>query len=324
MKKSGIIRLAVIIVSSLILIFVTAVLLTERVQGLQADSVQKKTRAMYDAAVSTESVKTVDTVVFEEDTDQSKQGTETAELLKAEEHESPVPSIAGDMLELYETNPDLVGWIKAGDRIDYPVVLGDNRYYLKHDFYGKRTSNGNIFMNEANTLFPRDDIWLIHGHNMKSGAMFGTLKKFMKYEYLCRYPVITFRTIYDTEDVYYTPVAAFNASMHVDNRDYFNLVRIQFDDDSVDPNAPVTVPAEGATKRKSAEFHAYLDEIRSLSLWEPKTDVNEDDKIIVLITCSYFQANGRLMVVCRQLRDGETPESIQALYADDPASFNKK
>jgi len=44
--------------------------------------------------------------------------------------------------DLYERNPDIVGWLKIDDtRIDYPVMqnLQDGEYYLNHDFDKKET-----------------------------------------------------------------------------------------------------------------------------------------------------------------------------------------
>ena len=52
-----------------------------------------------------------------------------------------------------------------------------------------------------------------------------------------------------------------------------------------------------------------------MSLWESPVDVNVDDKLLMLITCSYDLEDGRLMVVCRRLRDGETPEEVAGLFA---------
>lgn len=327
MRMSSKIRLIIIIASSAVLTAVCAILATERIIGIKADNVQEKTRALYNESPA-QSATAVEPVIAEAEPETVEFAVKTAEEIAQEAKETPaepvIPTIAEDMLELYAVNNDLAGWLKAGEKIDYPVVQGDNRYYLKHDFYKKRTSNGSVFLNDANSLWPRDDILLIHAHNMGSGAMFGTLKKFMKYKYLCTYPIVTFRTIYDEADVYYTPFAIFNASMHTDNREYFNLLRINFDDDPVDPNAVPRKPAEGETVRKSAEFSGYLDEVLALSEWQSRVDVNVDDTVIVLITCSYRQENGRMMLFCRQLRDGETPESIQALYADDLAELNKK
>lgn len=65
-------------------------------------------------------------------------------------------------------------------------------------------------------FYPRDSILLVHGHNMRSGAMFGTLVKYEKADYAFAHALLTFRTLYEEEASYYVPVAAFHASMLAD------------------------------------------------------------------------------------------------------------
>ena len=219
------------------------------------------------------------------------------------------PSVAADLADAYAQNDDLVGWLKAGEGIDLPVVQSDNTYYLDHGFTGEEDRNGTLFLNMNNQLFPPDDVLLIHGHNMKDGSMFGTLPKFEQYDYAKEHPLVTFQTIYDEEPVYYAPVSVFNASMLPDHSRYFDITQIVFPDDAA---GEVT---DSSTFRQSSAFKAYLDELRAVSLWESPVDVNVDDKLLMLITCSYDLEDGRLMVVCRRLRDGETPEEVAGLFA---------
>ncbi len=219
------------------------------------------------------------------------------------------PSVAADLADAYAQNDDLVGWLKAGEGIDLPVVQSDNTYYLDHGFTGEEDRNGTLFLNMNNQLFPPDDVLLIHGHNMKDGSMFGTLPKFERYDYAKEHPLVTFQTIYDEEPVYYVPVSVFNASMLPDHSRYFDITQIVFPDDEA---GEVT---DSSTFRQSSAFKAYLDELRAVSLWESPVDVNVDDKLLMLITCSYDLEDGRLMVVCRRLRDGETPEEVAGLFA---------
>lgn len=79
-------------------------------------------------------------------------------------------------------NQDYIGWITIPDtNVYYPMVQRDNLYYLQHDFMGKRSSHGAIFLDEScETDAP---VVLIHGHHMKDGTMFGTLKRFKKKDF---------------------------------------------------------------------------------------------------------------------------------------------
>ena len=219
------------------------------------------------------------------------------------------PPVAEDLADAYAKNEDLVGWLKAGESIDLPVVQSDNTYYLDHGFTGEEDKNGTLFLNMNNQLFPPDDVLLIHGHNMKDGSMFGTLSQFEQYDYVKEHPIVTFQTIHDEEPVYYVPVSVFNASMLPDHSSYFDITQIVFPDDEEG------AAEDPSTFRQSSAFRTYLDELRAVSLWESPVDVNVDDKLLMLITCSYDLEDGRLMVVCRRLRDGETPEAVAGLFA---------
>ena len=218
------------------------------------------------------------------------------------------PAIAQELEEPYAQNEDFVGWLKAGESIDLPVVQSDNTYYLDHGFTGEEDKNGTLFLNMNNQLLPADDVLLIHGHNMKDGSMFGTLSDFERYDYACEHPVVMFQTIYDEQPVYYAPVSVFNASMLPDHSSYFDITQIVFPDDEEQ------APRDSATFRQSSAFKAYLEDLREVSIWNSPVDMNVDDQLLMLITCSYDLEDGRLMVVCRRLREGDTPEDIAALF----------
>lgn len=208
-------------------------------------------------------------------------------------------------LSLYAQNPDVVGWLKAGENVDYPVVKRDNSFYMDHNFFGEVDRNGTLFINANNELDPRDDVLMIHGHNMKSGDMFGKLLSFRDEAYMRQYPIVSFQEVYGENEPNYVAVAAFDASMLEDNRTYFDITQIHFENDT----------PEATTPRQSASFQAYLDAIQERSYWKAPVGVTVDDHLLMLITCSYEQEDGRFVLVCRQLRENETPESVQALIA---------
>lgn len=230
--------------------------------------------------------------------------------------EATLPPVQESFNELLSENADTIGWLKVGDIVDYPVVKSDNVFYLDHDFFGEYDDNGTLFLNEYNELFPRDDVLLIHGHNMRSGAMFGDLMLYEDFEYTCENPLVSFRTIYDAEDVYYVPVYAFNASMNINDPSFVDITRMRFEDDAAPDGTSATI-------RQSTAYNEYLDEMSSVSIWQAPVDVNADDKLLMLITCSYYQDNGRFILICRQLRDGETPESVTAVYSDVLANMEE-
>ncbi len=224
-----------------------------------------------------------------------------AEEVDEEAAELNMMKVQADFLELYEENKHTVGWLTLGEKIDYPVVQYDNEYYLTHNFFAERDSNGTLFLNMDNRLWPRDDVLLIHGHNMKSGAMFGRLTRYEQYDYLIKYPIVTFRTIYDKEDVYYVPIAGFNASMIPGNSEYFDITRFNFENDIVED---IALAEENG--RSSTMYQQYLNDVQARSLWKSPMDVNVQDELLILVTCSYRNEDGRFMLVCRKLRADET------------------
>ena len=133
---------------------------------------------------------------------------------------------------------------------------------------------------------------------MKSGAMFGKLRRYADETYMREYPLITFRTIADESEVYYVPISGFDASMVEGAPGYFDLTPINF-----------------ATEEACC---AYLAEIRERSYWPTPVDVNAKDELLMLVTCSYQHEDGRFMLICRKLRPDETPETVKALFAQEP------
>lgn len=98
-----------------------------------------------------------------------------------DEVQLPVPPGMPDEERLRRINPDYLFWLFIpGTGVDYPVVRSrDNEEYLKISFTGKESAAGTLFLD----VFSSGDNLIIHGHNRKSGAMFGTLSRFLEDKY---------------------------------------------------------------------------------------------------------------------------------------------
>lgn len=104
---------------------------------------------------------------------------------------------------LYEQNPDLIGWLRIdGTGIDLPVVQtpGDNEYYLRRGFDRFYAVGGTLFLDERCSVKPDapTDNWLIYGHNMRDGSMFGQLVRYRDEAFCQAHPTFTFDTLYET------------------------------------------------------------------------------------------------------------------------------
>lgn len=187
----------------------------------------------------------------------------------------------------------IIGWIKM-DRLDEPVALKDNTYFLDHDAMGKRNVNGAVFMDENTRLLTRPYTILLYGHNMKTGAMFGGLKKYEDYSYFLKHRVFRFDTLY--EEGQYAAFAVETIHLTPGRNGYISLPDLQ--------------STEKEARRKAIQALARQ------SMFGPTLDVNEEDQLLLLITCT-GDDDERLILAARRLRDGETPERL-ALYS--PAS----
>lgn len=125
------------------------------------------------------------------------------------------PDILPKYKELYDINPDLIGWLTIdGTVIDYPVMqtMEDECYYLRLDYYGEPNQNGSLILDTdssagtgtkdcdyANGTAPSTNL-IIHGHTMKSGEMFGNLKLYADEEYGREHNIIYFDSLYEERE----------------------------------------------------------------------------------------------------------------------------
>ncbi len=182
---------------------------------------------------------------------------------------------------LYQKNKNLIGWIKIeGTNIDYPVmksINGNGEYYLDHNFDQEKDSNGTLFMDDACDVIRPSENWIIYGHNMKSGTMFGGLDKYKSEAYYREHSVVQFDTIYEkgTYDVMF----AFQSHVYTDAEIAFKYYQF------IDP----------ATKQ---EFDSGMEEMRKLSLYDTGVRAEYGARLLFLSTCDYDEANGRFVLVC--------------------------
>lgn len=191
-------------------------------------------------------------------------------------------------LPLLEKNPDTVGWLKVSDIIDFAVVQRDNAYYLSHDFFGRISAEGAAFLDEGATIEPEDQHLIIHGHNMRNGNIFGDLDLYRDLGYLKRHPVITFNTLY--ENCVYVPIAVFDISANPGHEKYMELQQFNFE--------------------TADDFEQFVQDARYRSFYDIPVDVAPDDRLLSLVTCSYYDDNGRMVFMMRAVRPGESAEEL--------------
>ena len=193
-----------------------------------------------------------------------------------------VPEVLPEYEALLSKNQNIIGWITIdGTNINYPVMkslVGNGSYYLNHNFDQQEDRNGSLFMDDRCDVIKPTVNYIIYGHNMKSGAMFGNLDEYKKEAYWRSHQTVTFNTIYDYGT--YTVMAAFESKVYRDNDIGFRYY------DFIDPADEI-------------EFMTGVDNIKALSMYETGVTAQWGDRLLLLSTCDYEQDNGRFVVVCK-------------------------
>lgn len=208
------------------------------------------------------------------------QGVATGDEAQAEEEtaaaqEGPLSEVDFDALRV--TCPDIVGWIEIpGTVIDYPIVQGeDNVFYLKHLPDGTANVNGSIMMDQVNSPVFADDVTILHGHHMRSGAMFGDLNEYESEAYYLEHPMMRL----------YTPAGDYDVAI--------------FAAYSVD-GATFAYPTVFSGREG---FEAFLHRARTRSYFQTDVEVAYGDRILMLSTCAYAYENERFLVVGKILEE---------------------
>lgn len=197
-------------------------------------------------------------------------------------------AILPELREIYDLNHDLVGWINIPDTvIDYPVVqVKDSDFYLTHDFYKEENVNGQIILDTLCDPYTPSYNLVISGHHMKNGSMFGDLPKYASKSYWASHPFLEFDTLMARKK--YVIFAAFYSADYDEDEEGFRY------------NADIQY-------RLDAEL--WLDEVRQNQLYDTEIDAAFGDEFITLTTCNRARRrDGRFVVVCRKIREGETFE----------------
>lgn len=182
--------------------------------------------------------------------------------------------------KLKKINEDIIGWIYIPNtQINYPVVKTvNNEFYLNHDAEKNKSKSGAIFMDYRNSLDENlnmtDKNIVLYGHNMKYGTMFADLKKFENSEFFKqnRYVYMDYRgerKSYEVISIFVTGIES-------------NYKKVNFN--------------------TNEEFLEFLSYIKDKSLFSNNIKINDEDKILTLITCSYEFDNARLILVAKLIK----------------------
>lgn len=183
---------------------------------------------------------------------------------------------------LYKENSDLAGWLTIhGTAIDYPVMqCEDDEYYLHHSFYGEKDKYGCLYVRNMADINTPGTNFIIYGHNMRDGAMFGTLDDYSSEGFYREHTLISFSTLY--EERAYEVLSVFYA--RIQEKDAFPYYQFYQAD-------------------TEEEFQDFYENVKKLSLYDTGVSAEFGDTFLTLSTCSNDTEDGRFVVVAKRKKD---------------------
>ena len=218
--------------------------------------------------------------------------TESAaeEAVPAPEEVTRVPNPYADS---FLANEDMGAWLQIpGTGIDYPVMWTprDESYYLYRAFDGSENKNGCLILDTDSCLDPLSTNLIIHGHNMKSGAMFGNLTDYEDPDFYENHKNI----ILYTEECQrnYEVIAVFRSQVYRKTDQVFKFYKF-FQADTQE------------------EFDDFYNNIKQLSQYDTGVTAQFGDHFLTLSTCVYHVEQGRFVVVAKETEPGDHYLPIQ-------------
>ena len=185
-----------------------------------------------------------------------------------------------EFAELYLRNNDIVGWISIdGTAVNYPVMQNSayTDYYLYLDFDEVYSRHGCIYVREKCDVFTPSDNVVIYGHRMGDGTMFNALLDYTDKAFYDAHPIISFDTLLERHT--YEIVAIFATDVYADSFAYHTFVDAE----------------------NKEQFDDFMENCLSRAYYDTGVRATYGDKLITLSTCEYTHANGRLVVVAKQI-----------------------
>ena len=206
---------------------------------------------------------------------------------------TPSPLVENPYKEAFLANEDMAAWLQIPDTtIDYPVMWtpGDENYYLYRDFDGSDNKNGCLILDTDSSLEPLTTNLIIHGHNMRSGAMFGNLTDYEDKEYYENHKQIILYTKECQRN--YEVIAVFRSQVYKKSDQVFKFYKF-FQADTQE------------------EFDDFYDNIKALSLYDTGVTAEFGDCFLTLSTCVYHVEQGRFVVVAKEVESKDTYLPVQ-------------
>lgn len=179
--------------------------------------------------------------------------------------------------ELWERNKDLAGWISIeGTGIDYPVMWtpDDPEYYLHRSFEKETSYGGTPFAVGAGFDLGGEGCVFLYGHNMRNGSMFADLLNYQEKSYWENHPVICLDSLWEHRRFRIFSAIYTREQDWTESEGLFYQRKLE-------------------TKTEKADFFKRLQEA---GFYETGVEFEATPAIVLLVTCSYQEKDGRFVV----------------------------
>ena len=186
------------------------------------------------------------------------------------------PLINVDIKSLRQQNSDTIGWINVNNtNINYPFVhTTNNDYYLNHSFDRTTNEAGWLFLDYRNSSNFSDRNNIIYGHSRLNKTMFGSLSRVLKYDWYTNRDNHIIRISLENENTLWQIFSVYK----IKTETYY--ITTNFSDDD--------------------EYIKFLNTINERSLYDFKTTLSKDDKVLTLSTC--YSDDERTVVHARLIK----------------------
>ena len=178
---------------------------------------------------------------------------------------------------LYQEDPYLFGWVRIpGIAVDLPVMYSPDEpeRYLHRAFDRSSSFCGTPFMDAG--CDPSGSYFLIYGHHMKDGSMFGALPGYADASYWMLHPEILLDTLYEER-----------------RYQIFAMIYASTDDEIEKPYYAY---------RSLPDRETFKELIDAQKLYDTGIVPEYGDRILLLSTCSYHTENGWMAVAAVERR----------------------
>ena len=216
--------------------------------------------------------------VKEETTDEAKKEEDETKIDASDSYWDFINTsfLSIDYSKLIEKNKDIIGWVKVNStNINYPVVqYSNNEYYLTHDLYKNYNGGGWVFLDYRNKNDFNNKNSIIYAHGRENKTMFGTLKNILNKEW------------YQNKDNYVIKTNSLSGSYVWQ---VFSVYKIPNTNDYIKTNF-----------NTDSEYQTFLNLITKRSIYDFKTNVTINNKILTLSTC--YDDNSKVVLHAKLIK----------------------